>query len=147
MSWRRGLRHCLPSGFPGSYRLFTILEDWAWYTPLVLPGMVAVAGLVLDAVYNGPHDAPHRRKVLARFRALKEFTYEEYWLATSSVGAAEWRTRPYWGFKVTDDDALDYSHELPISIWFIDCENFLPSKLWRSLCCSVDGLLNCIIYY
>lgn len=63
MSWRRGLRHCLPSGFPGSCRLFTILEDRARYTPLVPPGKVAVAGLVLDAVYNaGPDDAPRMRK-------------------------------------------------------------------------------------
>lgn len=67
MSWRRGLRHCLPSGFPGSCRLFTILEDRAWYTP------PDTAGLVLDAVYNvpGPDDAPPlERKILGQVQDL-----------------------------------------------------------------------------
>jgi len=92
MSWRRGLRHCLPSGFPGSCRLFTILEAQTGYTPLVPPGMVAIASLVLDAVYNiGLDDAPRRRKASVKFRALKGLAYRERQLATSSP--TEWRIR------------------------------------------------------
>lgn len=66
--------------------------------------MVAIAGLVLDAVYNvGLDDASCRRKASAKFRALKGLAYRECRLATSSP--AEWRTRTYRGFEVTDDDA------------------------------------------
>lgn len=98
MSWRRGLRHCLPSGFPGSYRLFTILEDRAWYTPLVLPGKVAVAGLVLDEVYNGRTGrCTTLEKSLGEVQgALKGFAYEEYQFGGEHERIA---------FKVTSDDA------------------------------------------
>jgi len=60
------------------------LEDRAWYTPLVPARYgIAIAGLVLEAVYNaGPGDAPRRRKASMRFRTLKALAYGEYRLAT-----------------------------------------------------------------